>query len=68
MQYKKVETIPSEISPWLQEPSSHCWASLILYSQERTREGEAKERKDQVKICEKVCRKNYRVLELFSKV
>ena len=30
MQYKKAETIPSEISAWLQELSSHCWASLIL--------------------------------------
>lgn len=24
MQYKTVETVPSEISAWLQEPSSDC--------------------------------------------
>lgn len=30
MQYKTVETVPSEISAWLQEPSSDCRASLTL--------------------------------------
>lgn len=67
MQYKTVETVPSEISAWLQEPSSDCRASLTLLfpGDDQGRDGEPEERKDQVKICEKICSWQKELLSLF---